>query len=381
MLNTNDSLLSSIYDCSINSQNWDSTIDRSVEYVGAKGGILASIPTGDEAKNWSVRYLSRLWRELPPENLDYIVKNFYRYEQEAWQTLLKISPLAFKPDNEAYANTDNLDEREDYAYLRKHTGVRRKVGIRLNSDLGWFDTIAFQFDEQHSVIPSQSKLAVNQLAVHFAKSVELSRTFNVLRMRYQAVLAALDHVDIGLCVINANGLIATTNEEANRIFSDSGLIFVNRKGRLQCRNQAATDQLEQLLADTLSVAPGTDNPVVVLREPGHEPVYFHVSHLRDSSAELGEPLEGALVSIVDMSKATSYDTLRFSAIYSLTPAEADVSKHLIEGLSSNEIAEIRSVSADTIRSQIKSIYSKTQVNDRIALVRLVLKTTPPVTDR
>lgn len=53
-------------------------------------------------------------------------------------------------------------------------------------------------------------------------------------------------------------------------------------------------------------------------------------------------------------------------------------QHMIAGLSAPQIAEIRSVSEGTVRSQFKSIYAKTSVRRRAELLRLAIAVDPPI---
>lgn len=57
------------------------------------------------------------------------------------------------------------------------------------------------------------------------------------------------------------------------------------------------------------------------------------------------------------------------AIHALTPAEGDVAMRLYEGKSRKQIAEERSVTAETLKSQIKRIYDKMGLSAEADLVR------------
>lgn len=60
-----------------------------------------------------------------------------------------------------------------------------------------------------------------------------------------------------------------------------------------------------------------------------------------------------------------------SAIYRLSPAEADIAVRLFEGKSRARIAADRDVTAETLRGQIKQIYLKCDVDGEAALMRLL----------
>ncbi len=64
------------------------------------------------------------------------------------------------------------------------------------------------------------------------------------------------------------------------------------------------------------------------------------------------------------------DILR--AMFGLTPAECRVALLLADGHTPREIAQTVGVSFETVRSQIKSTFSKTNVKRQSELIRLLL---------
>jgi DNA-binding CsgD family transcriptional regulator len=56
----------------------------------------------------------------------------------------------------------------------------------------------------------------------------------------------------------------------------------------------------------------------------------------------------------------------------LTPAEARVTKALVQGGTYCEVAATMGVREETIRSQVKSVYAKTRTNTKAGLTRMVL---------
>lgn len=372
-------IFSDIYDCAINPQQWESVLDRSVSITGALGGILGSVPIDVESE-WTIGVVSELWRQVSQEKMEFIKDNFYQYEIEAWEALQKLEPLAYVPDNLAYSDTTLLDRRADYKYLEENIGILRKVAVRLNEDRARFDTVIFQFDKQLRTIPEPCGIIVKQLAPHFAKSLELSRTFQALNQNYNAVLSAIDHVNVGLCILDHRLNIVLANKEAQRIFSETGYLFP-QNGRLKCYQRRQTDQLESCISNACfknEEGNTHSDPLLVMKREGQSPVFVHASHLRDSGAELGHKIEGVIVTLVDLAKASEYDVNRFSSLYGLTPAESAVCRLLLDGLTNRQIADSRDTSFETVKSQVKSIFAKAEVDGRVELVKLILKISPPI---
>ena len=54
---------------------------------------------------------------------------------------------------------------------------------------------------------------------------------------------------------------------------------------------------------------------------------------------------------------------------SLTPSESDVAGHLCDGRTLAQIARLRGVTINTVKSQVRQIFRKYDVETRVALVR------------
>ena len=64
-------------------------------------------------------------------------------------------------------------------------------------------------------------------------------------------------------------------------------------------------------------------------------------------------------------------------LYGLTPAECRVALLLSDGRAPQEIAKMVGVTQNTVRSQIKSIFSKTGVRRQGELIQLLLRHSEP----
>ena len=62
---------------------------------------------------------------------------------------------------------------------------------------------------------------------------------------------------------------------------------------------------------------------------------------------------------------------RLIEVFGITPAEAKLVAHLVDGLTLTAAAEALGVSRNTARTQLSSIFTKTGVNRQMQLVKLV----------
>ena len=67
-------------------------------------------------------------------------------------------------------------------------------------------------------------------------------------------------------------------------------------------------------------------------------------------------------------------------LHDLTPAEAELVGHLARGRSLEEAARARGVSINTVRSQLKQVFSKTGTSRQGELVQLVLRCLLPMAE-
>ena len=376
-------LISNIYDCAVNDSRWDEVIDTIVPYTGARGAILGAVKVSgnDIEPAWALASGSQCWRDIPPDKLEYIKKKFLPYQITFWEKLSKKDKLGSLLDNDSELDDGHLASREDYVFRREQLGIARSVGYRLNNDSGWFDTFIAHFDEEHQAVPESSKIILAELVPHLSKSVEIARTFSMLKLRYEAVLAALDHISIGICIVQPNRVVIVSNTEALRIFEESGLIRLDAQKRLISNSTQSNYLLNQAI-DKANIMPTLDSAdyenVFRIDSKDGQSLLVESTHLRDSSGELGDPLNCAMVSIVDLSNTSNINTGRLGNVYSLSAAEQEVSSLLVHGFTNKEIAEQRNVTPDTVKSQLASIYAKTAVRNRSELIRLALKTSPPV---
>ena len=106
------------------------------------------------------------------------------------------------------------------------------------------------------------------------------------------------------------------------------------------------------------------------------PLQIQISPIRNSVIQTSQPIAAvAFVSDPLRQHRPSQEILR--ALYGLTPAECRVALLLGDGHAPRKIANMVGVTDNTVRSQIKSIFSKTGVRRQGELIRLLLANSTP----
>ena len=377
------STLPMIYDSAINADVWGDTLERGAANIGAKGALLLIIDQRPEGA-FQIDHFSNIWSRAPERAAMYNEK-FSHYEKPVWDTLFSSPKQSLILDTEFWKDDPDLFDRPDYRYLKENVGIVHKCAARLNDNLSWWDTLVVHFDKQYSAIPDASVRAIKAILPHVAKSVELGRSFEILKSQYRAVLSALDYVQIGLCIALEDGTIIVRNEEAERILRECDGIKLDKTKKLYCQDTEKSAAIGQAIKVTGMTANGTcamsEAIFSIDRPSGLKSLLIEIAPLRDYDRELESNLHGALVSIIDPENSAPFSARKVAIAYKLSAAESEVCALLVEGRSNLDIADIRNVSPETIKSQVKSILSKTNCQRRSDLIRLVLKTTPAIISR
>jgi len=371
-----------IYDAAVDSERWRTALDAVLRPVGAKSAALL-VTELQGVKPYSVNYLSGVYHTpTGARDVQYYVENLAPLEADAWNLMRTMPKHRFGIDAEIWPDLEKVRTRADFRFLEERFGVFRRVGVRLNDNRCWFDSMTLQYDAALTTIPNGSLETAQLLLPHLAKAIELGRSFSLLKMRYKAVLSALDHVEIGMCIALGRGEVIVANREAERIFDLDDGIRLARDQSFLCRDADLGRSVMEAIGMAAETIRGENNLAeVVLAVPrlsGKHPFLIEIVPLRDHAGEVEASLEGALITLIDPGNPKPFSTARLVEAYGLTRAEADVCRYLVDGWTNVRIAHERAVRIDTIKTQITSILQKTGTRRRSELIRLALKSSPPI---
>ncbi len=372
--------LPTIYDSAVDVGNWGETLEASARNMGAKGALILMVEKTTEGA-FQVGHFSNIWSRAPERAVMYNQK-YAHYERPVWEALSVKPKQSLILSTDFWADEPDIRNRPDYKFLSEAVGICHKCAARLNDNKSWFDSLVIHFDESLDDIPIAAIEAINILLPHVAKSIELGRAFELLKSSYQAVLTALDYVDIGMCIVLGDGTVVVRNDEAARILDMRDGLSLGKNRHFNCRDLDIQGLLKASIEAVSETARGESNESEVLfsikRHSGRHPFLIELAPLRDFAAEIDTNLHGALVTIVDPESTSPVNIDRLSFAYQLTQAESDVCRYLVDGWANSSIAEERGVGIETIKTQVNTIMRKTGTRKRSELIRLALKTSPPV---
>ena len=152
--------------------------------------------------------------------------------------------------------------------------------------------------------------------------------------------------------------------------------FTIERGRPRLANRSEDGVFQTLLAKACEAAlkgrRAAGDVMQVSRPSGRRSFALMVAPLLDAppGSAAGEAVSVAFIGNPDTGPVTTTEVLE--QLYTLTRAEAELVRMLSEGRSLEQVATARGVTMNTVRSQLKQVFSKTDTKRQGELVRLVL---------
>jgi DNA-binding CsgD family transcriptional regulator len=179
---------------------------------------------------------------------------------------------------------------------------------------------------------------------------------------------ALDEVDVGVLLLDADGRLLHANHSARHVLADDDHPLRLRDGRLAARDPRA---LARLLDALREAALRGLRRMLALGDDGHAGGPRLVA--------LVPALPGVAALLLGRARMCEELSLQcYARSHGLTGAEARVLAGLGRGESPAEIARAQGVKLSTVRTQIAAIRDKTGVGGITELVRLVASLPPMV---
>lgn len=349
-----DPLRSLVYTALLGETTWQHFLDRLASTVsGGKAALVAHDTSSGEGFSF-----------CPGCNEKAVTQyNGYYSRLNPLQPPLSLKAIGIGAcDFELYPR-DEFVKTEFYNDYLVPFGMPFSAGVRL-AKIGDQSYTLVTCGAQSEAI-ERSITSLNALAPH------LRRAFGFYRKEGQGrgttasgFPSLMNAVDIAAIAINDERRITAISKAAEAIVEDASPLRVSVDGRARFRKGEAQSAYEQMLKRNY------DGPATV-------EVYSHwtkITLVRIEKEAEALYFEGAtIVVLLDRFGARSqqHDPQLFAEAYGLSRGEIRALSGIVEGKSVSQIAEEASLSRETIRSQIKSLYLKTGATGEADILRLM----------
>ncbi len=216
------------------------------------------------------------------------------------------------------------------------------------------------FDETHTAL-------LDRVLPHLRRAARINAAISAADAERLQQWEALERLPVGVFVVAPDGKLRRANPAGERLFG-RGLTVT--RGDLCADTAPANRAWRRYLAAARAPLEQTprEMPGVALSRANGTPLFALAVPARASSALSVTPGD-LLVLVTDPGARVEPPVELLTRAFELTPAEARVALLVARGLSPKEAADELGVAWNTVRSQLRVVYAKTQTRGQTGLVR------------
>jgi DNA-binding CsgD family transcriptional regulator len=360
-------LLDCLYDAAANPALWEIFLQKLANHSGATSAALVMHDNSSNlhavARNWEVDPEgTRLYQQYFGA-LDIWAKRATGIAMREWVgTSDQLCPFSEFARSEYY--NDFLRSigvaHAAFALLQRSSSGDEVVGIYRPRRLG-------QFEESDLDL-------LRFLTPHIKRASSLHLHISELKARAITIASAFDMIPAGVILVGAKGKIAHANRAASEILAQADGLLATSRG-LRAQHPAESAELEALIghADLTYVATGvTETSAMSISRRKQPKLQLLITPMR-CGFPFDEARVRAVVFVNDPTRKVRLPLDVLRRLFSLSPAECRLALLLADGKAPPQIADIVGVSANTLKSQLASIYRKTGTSRQAQIARLVLQ--------
>ncbi|MDH5183713.1 MAG: LuxR C-terminal-related transcriptional regulator [Gammaproteobacteria bacterium] len=214
---------------------------------------------------------------------------------------------------------------------------------------------------------------IQMVLPHLLRALHINRSLRDMSVKNEALGSVLEHLPIGMVVTDLDGRVYAKNHRFDEQLSGDTMLRI-RAGRLQVSTPELDKQLSSMIRE-IAESPSNTVQSRALRIDGQKPVSLMLLPL--ASAEETVTTPKVIIFVASNASQVEIEPKSLQTLYRLSKAESRLTLALVNGQSLDEISEQYHVSKHTLRTQLKSIYSKMDCCRQAELVVKVL-TSPAI---
>jgi DNA-binding CsgD family transcriptional regulator/PAS domain-containing protein len=299
--------------------------------------------------------------------------NEYYGLHDIWAKRVRPDLRGYVCTSESLCPQPELTSTEFYNdFLTRHHITHGLFGI-IENDVTRLSSVSLYRDTRSGGFETSEMKVVSLVLPHVQQALRLHFQFAELQARTQNTESALNMLTVGVVFVGSDGKIVQMNSKAEDLLrKKDGMMLVHE--RLSAAAHEEATRLRATIRDAVRTSNGkgtrSGGIVPVSRKKGR-PLSVRVAPVRNSGLSLvHEPSAVIFISDPDQKVELPADLLH--RYYGLTMAEARLTMVLVEGRSLKEAADICDVTHNTAKSQLKSIFVKTNVQRQSELVKVLL---------
>lgn len=360
-------LIGSMYDAAVEPALWKPFLEQIARTARADASGLVMHDDKQDA-----HAIAASW-EVDPEML----RQYREYygPLDLWTERGKGKPAGYVCASQELCAVEELKRTEVYNDLMVRFNIEHGMfGLVQRDGYGW-STLSLYRSVSSGEFGASDLDILYFLIPHMQRAFRLHFQFSELRARSEGIEKALNMLTTGVIFLGAKGEVLLMNSAAEQILnSRDGLLLAH--GKLGAAVYGESTRIQAMIGAAVKTGSGSGlsagGTLLISRRKGR-PISVTVAPLHEFSASFShQPVAVLFISDPDRNPELPVDLLQ--RCYGLTPAEARLALVLLEGHSLKAAADSCGVTHNTAKSQLKSVFLKTEVQRQGELIRLLLNT-------
>lgn len=260
-----------------------------------------------------------------------------------------------------------VDRNEFYQDFLMHHGIRYAMCAIVDDNDDHLTTFGSIRAVGQQPFDHAEQLAAQRFGSHLQRVLRLQRHTQNLQTKAELGARAIDALALSMLIVDGKGAILHLNAGAERLLNSRVSGLTCNASRLFTTWPADKNKLAGLIVGATS-QPAVGGAMFLSGEQTRQVFVTPLPAASPFARDWQTPL--ALILVMEAGKNLSALQL-LGKLYDLSPAELRVASALLSGKSPEEYAQQADVTMNTVRSQLKSLFSKTGTRRQSELVALL----------
>lgn len=357
-------LIGDVYEAALDPARWTPLMDRLGELFDAKLVLF----TQDVSAGQTGLAVYRGFEDSFIQSY----RDYYGF-RSPWLSAFARMPVGLVTAQDGLADRATYESSEFYNDWMRPQSLYATLGVMLDRSETVVTNFAINCHASHGLVSEAEQRFFTRLAPHVRRSLETWRQLASARLQRDSALEGLERLQLGVIIADGTGNLVFANRQAEGVLRTGDGIAV-RAGRLIALTPSATTDLQRAILAAAASRGASGGSLNLHRRDGRQ-LGLAVHPFRDADATGAWGLRTPMAVLFlhgTAADALSFDARELGQLYGLTPAEGRLLAALLRGEDVQGYATSAGISTNTVKTQLRQLFQKTQKTRQAELVRHVL---------
>lgn len=276
---------------------------------------------------------------------------------------------------------DDLLDSELYKVCMAPAGLHDSLGADMSVPGELEACLRVARSRDSKAFDADDRQLIKMILPHLERAILIHARLNKIESERALYAGAVEQLSVGSIILDENARLLSCNTMARQLVDkQDGLQLV--KDSLRLSSKDANGELQAVIAEVLvnqrQRKPAVVGAMRVQRPSGLQDLALVIRPVPINEWSEGESVPSVAVFISDPEQISEAPRQTITRLFGFTPAEANLAMLLANGQSLDEASQQLSISRNTARTHLRSVFAKTGVERQASLVRLILKSVAPL---